>query len=60
MIGAADIPADLDDILALASRLADAARVETLPRFRTGIAHDAKSDESPVTAADRAAERVHA
>ena len=58
MIGAADIPADLDDILALASRLADAARVETLPRFRTGIAHDAKSDESPVTAADRAAERV--
>ena len=58
MTGAADIPADLDDILALASRLADAARAETLPRFRTGIAHDAKSDESPVTAADRAAERV--
>lgn len=50
--------ADIDDILALGARLADAARAETLSRFRTGIGYDAKADISPVTAADRAAEKV--
>lgn len=49
---------DIEDILALGARLADAARAETLSRFRTGIDYDAKADVSPVTAADRAAERV--
>lgn len=42
----------------LAYRLADAARPEIMNRFRTGIAVDAKSDASPVTEADRAAERA--
>lgn len=50
--------ADIDDILALGARLAEAARAETLSRFRTGIGYDAKADISPVTAADRAAEKV--
>ena len=58
MSDAAAIPADLDEILSLGARLADAACVETMPAFRIGIAHEAKSDESPVTAADRAAERA--
>lgn len=57
MSDAAGVLADLDDILTLAGRLADAARAEILPRFRTGIDHDDKDDASPVTAADRAAER---
>lgn len=42
----------------LAIRLADAARPEIMGRFRTGIQADAKSDSSPVTEADRAAERA--
>jgi len=42
----------------LAQRLADTARPEILSRFRTGIHADAKSDSSPVTEADRAAERA--
>lgn len=50
--------ADIDDILALGARLADAARAETLSRFRTGIGYDAKADISPVTAADRASEKI--
>lgn len=58
MTGAADIPADIDDILDLAGRLADAARPGILAKFRSGIGHIAKGDESPVTEADRAAERA--
>ncbi len=58
MTDAAGAPADLDDILILAGRLADAARTEILPHFRTGIGHDDKDDASPVTVADRAAERA--
>lgn len=58
MMDAADIPADIDEILSLAGRLADAARPVTLAKFRSGIGHEAKGDESPVTEADRAAERV--
>ena len=49
------------DLLAFAHRLADAARAETLPRFRTGIAADNKLEGrgfDPVTDADREAERV--
>jgi len=54
----ADSPADIDDILSLAGRLADAARPITLSKFRSGIGHMAKGDASPVTEADRAAERA--
>lgn len=49
------------DLLAFAHRLADAARAETLPRFRTGIAADNKlagTGYDPVTEADREAERA--
>lgn len=43
-----------------AHRLADAARLETLPRFRTGLAVDNKLEAAfdPVTDADREAERT--
>lgn len=58
MSGAADTPADIDDILDLAGRLADAARPGILANYRSGIGHIAKGDESPVTEADRAAERA--
>jgi myo-inositol-1(or 4)-monophosphatase len=40
-----------------AEAAADAARAETLPRFRS-VAVETKSDGTPVTEADRAAERV--
>lgn len=49
---------DIDDIIDLAGRLADAARPVTLSQFRSGINHDTKSDASPVTEADREAERT--
>ena len=42
--------------IALALRLADAARAAILPHFRSGLASERKSDASPVTVADRAAE----
>lgn len=58
MTGAADTPADIDDILDLAGRLADAARPGVLAKYRSGIGHIAKGDESPVTEADRAAEKA--
>lgn len=58
MSKAADIPADIDAILDLAGRLADAVRPITLKHFRSGIGHVAKGDESPVTEADRAAEQI--
>ena len=52
--------AEAAEILALAGRLADAARAETLAQFRPmgGIAAETKLSEGvdPVTAADRAAE----
>lgn len=47
----------LRDALAVAGRACDAARAEILPRFRR-IAVETKSDGSPVTEADRAAERA--
>jgi len=50
--------AALQNFIDLAVVLANAARPEIMKHFRTGIAIDAKSDASPVTEADRAAERV--
>ena len=49
---------DIASFVALAEQLADAARSEIMPRFRTGIRADVKSDRSPVTEADRESERV--
>jgi inositol-phosphate phosphatase/L-galactose 1-phosphate phosphatase/histidinol-phosphatase len=42
--------------LTLANRLADAAGVAIRPFFRADFAHEAKTDATPVTEADRAAE----
>ena len=50
MVTAADI--------ALAQRLADAARTAIRPLFRTGLGSERKADRSPVTEADRAAEKI--
>jgi inositol-phosphate phosphatase / L-galactose 1-phosphate phosphatase / histidinol-phosphatase len=47
---------DWDRTIALAGRLADAAREEIRPRFQKKIATEKKADISPVTEADRAAE----
>jgi histidinol phosphatase-like enzyme (inositol monophosphatase family) len=44
--------------IALAHRLADAARAAIAPHFRAGLAHERKADASPVTLADRAAEEA--
>lgn len=44
--------------IALAHRLADAARAAILPHYRTGLASERKADASPVTLADRAAEEA--
>jgi histidinol phosphatase-like enzyme (inositol monophosphatase family) len=48
---------DLPDLARLAQRAADLARNEILPRFRN-VAVETKADGSPVTEADRAAERA--
>lgn len=42
--------------IALAHRLADAAREAILPHFRSGMTSERKGDATPVTLADRAAE----
>jgi len=47
---------DIGAFVALAERLADAARPIARRYFRSGLAIDAKPDASPVTAADREAE----
>ena len=44
------------ELVALAHRLADAARPIAARYFRTGVAVDDKTDQSPVTIADREAE----
>jgi histidinol phosphatase-like enzyme (inositol monophosphatase family) len=49
--------AALEKAARTAARAADLARAETLPRFRS-VAVETKADGSPVTEADRAAERV--
>jgi inositol-phosphate phosphatase/L-galactose 1-phosphate phosphatase/histidinol-phosphatase len=48
----------LDSFLSLANELADAAGDAIRPYFRTALAIDDKADLSPVTVADRAAERA--
>ncbi len=48
---------ELEQALAVASVAADRARAETLPRFRA-VDVERKTDGSPVTEADRAAERA--
>ncbi len=48
----------LDDELALALRLADAAGAAIRPHFRSGLSSERKDDASPVTVADRAAEEA--
>ena len=49
---------NLDDDIALALRLADAAGAAIRPYFRSGLASERKADASPVTLADRAAEEA--
>lgn len=49
---------DLGEAVALAERLADAAAAEIRPRFRQLIPTERKADVTPVTEADRAAERA--
>ncbi|HJZ14313.1 MAG TPA: histidinol-phosphatase [Stellaceae bacterium] len=49
-------PHELDDFITLALSLADAAGEAIRPYFRQPLAVDDKSDLTPVTAADRAAE----
>lgn len=44
--------------IALAHRLADAARGAILPHYRAGLASERKADATPVTLADRAAEEA--
>ena len=48
----------LEAEIALANRLADAARAAILPLFRSGIGSERKVDRTPVTEADRAAEEA--
>ena len=48
----------LDAEIALAHRLADAARLAIKPHFRSGLTSESKADASPVTLADRAAEQA--
>ncbi len=50
-------PSELEHALAVAERAADRARRETVSRFRS-VSVETKADGSPVTEADRAAERV--
>jgi histidinol phosphatase-like enzyme (inositol monophosphatase family) len=49
---------DLDALVAAATEAAEAAGAAIRPHFRSGLAADLKSDESPVTLADRAAEQA--
>jgi histidinol phosphatase-like enzyme (inositol monophosphatase family) len=49
---------DFDEAVRLAERLVDAAAAEIRPRFRQAIATEHKADATPVTEADRAAERA--
>jgi histidinol phosphatase-like enzyme (inositol monophosphatase family) len=49
---------DLDAAIALVERLVAASAAEIRPRFRQPIATERKADISPVTEADRAAERA--
>jgi histidinol phosphatase-like enzyme (inositol monophosphatase family) len=44
--------------IAIAQRLADAARAAILPHYRNGVESERKGDATPVTLADRAAEEA--
>lgn len=48
----------MQDLIAIAHAALDASGAAIRPYFRTGLGADDKSDESPVTAADRKAEEV--
>ncbi|HTQ72449.1 MAG TPA: inositol monophosphatase family protein [Acidocella sp.] len=48
----------MQDLIAIADAALDASGVAIRPYFRVGLGADDKSDESPVTAADRKAEEV--
>jgi len=48
----------LNDDIALAARLADAAGAVIRPHFRTALVSDRKGDATPVTIADREAEKA--
>ncbi|MBU6448983.1 MAG: histidinol phosphate phosphatase [Rhodospirillales bacterium] len=48
----------MQELLAIANAALDASAAAIRPFFRTGLGADDKSDESPVTAADRRAEEV--
>ena len=48
----------LDDEIALAHRLADAAGAAIRPHYRSGLESERKDDASPVTQADRSAEQA--
>jgi len=50
-------PLDLEAVARTAERAADAARAETLPRFRR-VGFETKQDGTPVTEADREAEQA--
>jgi myo-inositol-1(or 4)-monophosphatase len=50
--------ADTDALVAAAIAAAEAAGAAIRPHFRSGLAADLKSDQSPVTLADRAAEQA--
>ncbi|GJP54484.1 hypothetical protein CLOM_g13566 [Closterium sp. NIES-68] len=52
------VPRGPDHLVQFAHRLADAAREVVPPFFRRPISIELKADESPVTAADRAAEEA--
>ena len=51
-------PPELDRFLAAAEAAADVAGAVVRPFFRTGFAIDTKSDRTPVTIADRSAEKA--
>ncbi|HET6607101.1 MAG TPA: inositol monophosphatase family protein [Rhodopila sp.] len=51
-------PADLDPYVAIALKAADLAGSVIRPHFRTSVPADQKSDDSPVTVADRGAEEA--
>ncbi len=48
----------MQDLIAIADAALDASGAAICPYFRVGLSADDKSDESPVTAADRKAEEV--
>jgi histidinol phosphatase-like enzyme (inositol monophosphatase family) len=49
---------NLNADIAIAHRLADAARAAILPHYRNGVESERKGDATPVTLADRAAEEA--